>query len=378
MWAPSNGRLELGGVKNIERGTEKVDHAYGGDVSRLLDVCRGRIVFEKIEDLCDCLSALADDETVSIVRIKSSMTKSGLKPVVNTGIRFVSVNMRISSSRTRKLGVSAHVCELLLMLRPDAQASMERHEEYMRHRNSLAAFHLTIIPGSDIMYEGRRLSLAFGSYLSDLISSKKSNKILPQMDLGARPTRGILRVRQVDERKLSQRALSGFQKTELLPPVKLAGSGLNDFRIPVLVQGQSFGRTESGWSAPRQEDQEDEISHEESEKEDKGGGDFGRAPSAWSAARLEDKEDEGVSASGHAPAKECSDSNTLVSVEDALLLLRENTAMAKIKKSSQPTMDRPFEFVDSKTEDEQGISPMNGSTPKRRVRWVWHQVRYCP
>jgi len=377
MWVPSNGRLDLGGVKNIERGTEKVDHAYGGDVSRLLDVCRGRIVFEEIEDLCDCLSALVDDETVSIVRIKSSMTKSGLKPVVNTGLRFVSVNMRISSSRTRKLGVSAHVCELLLMLRPDAQASIERHEEYIRYRNSLAAFHFTIIPGSDIMYEGKRLSIAFGSYLSDLISSRESNQILPQMDLGARPTRGILRVRQVDERKLSQKALSGFQETEL-PPVKLPGSGLQDFRIPVLVQGQSFGRTESGWSAPRREDQEDEISHEQSEKEDEGGGGFGRAPSAWSAARLEDKDDEGVSASGHAPAKESSDSNTLISVEDALMLLRENTATAKIKKSSQPTMDRPFEFGDSKTEDEKGIFPMNGSTTRRRVRWVWYQVRYCP
>jgi hypothetical protein len=30
----------MGGVKSIARGTEKVDVAYGGDVSRLLDVCR--------------------------------------------------------------------------------------------------------------------------------------------------------------------------------------------------------------------------------------------------------------------------------------------------------------------------------------------------
>jgi len=39
-WYSYKGDLKMGGIKNPRRGLEKVDTAYGGDVSRLLDVCR--------------------------------------------------------------------------------------------------------------------------------------------------------------------------------------------------------------------------------------------------------------------------------------------------------------------------------------------------
>ena len=45
----------MGGIKAPSRGIEKADAAYGGDVSRLLDVCREAIVFENVRDLADCL-----------------------------------------------------------------------------------------------------------------------------------------------------------------------------------------------------------------------------------------------------------------------------------------------------------------------------------
>ena len=54
-WVSYKGRLRMGAIKNPERGIEKVDSAYGGDVSRLLDVCRETIVFESLEKLADCL-----------------------------------------------------------------------------------------------------------------------------------------------------------------------------------------------------------------------------------------------------------------------------------------------------------------------------------
>jgi hypothetical protein len=47
--------LQTGGVKSPERGAEKIDCIYGGDVSRLLDACRETIVFEGLEQLADCL-----------------------------------------------------------------------------------------------------------------------------------------------------------------------------------------------------------------------------------------------------------------------------------------------------------------------------------
>jgi hypothetical protein len=44
-----------------------------------------------------------DDPEVSIVRVKSSMTKSGLNPYVKTGFRFISVNLRIQNPQTTRL-----------------------------------------------------------------------------------------------------------------------------------------------------------------------------------------------------------------------------------------------------------------------------------
>lgn len=66
MWAPHKGRLRMGGVKNPERGTQKVDSAYGGDVSRLLDACREMVVFENVEQMCECLKV----ETPKSIKMK--------------------------------------------------------------------------------------------------------------------------------------------------------------------------------------------------------------------------------------------------------------------------------------------------------------------
>jgi hypothetical protein len=63
-------------VKSVSRCIDKIDIAYGGDVSRLLDICRQMIVFDNIRDLSDCLAALLGDTTVEIVRIKNRMSPS--------------------------------------------------------------------------------------------------------------------------------------------------------------------------------------------------------------------------------------------------------------------------------------------------------------
>jgi hypothetical protein len=226
LWAPCKGRLVMGGVKSIERGMEKVDFAYGGDVSRLLDVCRERIVFESLEDMGDCLEALMADPEVSVVRVKSSMTRPGLNPVVNTGLQFISVNMRIQNSQTKRLAVSAHVCEVLFMLRGAAQASIEQHKDYIGFRNGLAAYHFTIIPGSDLIHEGKRLLMTTRQYLADLVSFRRNDQVMPVIDLGLRPSRGILRVK----------GLSDSDEDKKEPQVSID------------VQGGSFGRTISPYN----------------------------------------------------------------------------------------------------------------------------------
>jgi hypothetical protein len=49
------------------------------------------------------MQALKDDPEVEIVRVKSSMTKSGLKPCISTGFRFISLNLRIATPQTHRL-----------------------------------------------------------------------------------------------------------------------------------------------------------------------------------------------------------------------------------------------------------------------------------
>ncbi len=72
----SRAMCKFADVKSVSRCIDKIDIAYGGDVSRLLDMCRQMIVFESISDMCDCLAALMADSTIEIVRIKNRMTAS--------------------------------------------------------------------------------------------------------------------------------------------------------------------------------------------------------------------------------------------------------------------------------------------------------------
>jgi hypothetical protein len=60
-------------MKNPVRCVEKLYRSYGGDVSRLVDLCRQMIVFEHIEDLVRCLEAITQDQHVVIERIKNRM-----------------------------------------------------------------------------------------------------------------------------------------------------------------------------------------------------------------------------------------------------------------------------------------------------------------
>ncbi len=61
-------------VKSASRCVDKADMAYGRDVSRLLDVCRQTLYFATVRDLHDCLRAITEDDSLQIVRIKSTLT----------------------------------------------------------------------------------------------------------------------------------------------------------------------------------------------------------------------------------------------------------------------------------------------------------------
>jgi hypothetical protein len=69
---------ELGPVKWAEpkpadRALEKLVTAYDRDVSRLVDCCRQRIVFDAVDDVLECLGAVSRDSELVVVRIKDRM-----------------------------------------------------------------------------------------------------------------------------------------------------------------------------------------------------------------------------------------------------------------------------------------------------------------
>ena len=61
-------------IKSPGRAIEKALTCYGGDVSRLVDICRGRIVFDGAAGMLSCVEAiLAEAPWVKVVRIRNGM-----------------------------------------------------------------------------------------------------------------------------------------------------------------------------------------------------------------------------------------------------------------------------------------------------------------
>jgi hypothetical protein len=66
------GWIRRGSIKQPERAMKKALLCYGGDVSRLMDVCRGRLVFGNAMALRGCLQAIMRDSgVVRVVRVKN-------------------------------------------------------------------------------------------------------------------------------------------------------------------------------------------------------------------------------------------------------------------------------------------------------------------
>jgi hypothetical protein len=67
------GLVRAGLLKRPERAAVKALTCYGGDPSRLLDLCRRRLVFGRAADLAVCLGRMAADGAVRIVRVKNHL-----------------------------------------------------------------------------------------------------------------------------------------------------------------------------------------------------------------------------------------------------------------------------------------------------------------
>lgn len=54
-------------LKSPRRAIEKILRAYSGNTSLVLDVCRHRLVFERVADLRRCLECILEDGEVVVV-----------------------------------------------------------------------------------------------------------------------------------------------------------------------------------------------------------------------------------------------------------------------------------------------------------------------
>ena len=89
---------------------------------------------------------------MAFVRIKNSMSKSGLDPYVDSGLRLITINLRIQNAGTKKLAVNWHICELRFVLRDIAtMMTAKGHKEYIGYRNSLSTFDVTFMPGFSLV-----------------------------------------------------------------------------------------------------------------------------------------------------------------------------------------------------------------------------------
>jgi len=133
--APEDGLFAppVEGIKPIQRAIDKVVTVYRGDVRRLLDVCRMRIVLPDLPSLARCLRLMARDHDVHIRRVKNrlSLAYSGKQ---TAGYRDVMVNLQVVTDEARASGALLHICEVQLALRSfmalQTPTSHERYRQY--------------------------------------------------------------------------------------------------------------------------------------------------------------------------------------------------------------------------------------------------------
>ena len=66
-----------GWLKRHARAVEKLASRYGGDASRLVDLCRGRVECRAASDASACLAAIRADPEVEVVRVRDRMAAAG-------------------------------------------------------------------------------------------------------------------------------------------------------------------------------------------------------------------------------------------------------------------------------------------------------------
>ncbi|EKX32423.1 hypothetical protein GUITHDRAFT_121390 [Guillardia theta CCMP2712] len=124
-------------LKPLERTVEKLVGAYDGDVSRLTDLVRQRIVFDSFSNILQCLQTISSDPTIEIVQVKNRFRPDD-DAVRSAGYRDLCVRLRLRTDETLAMGLAGYVCELQLFHRRFVSILNEMdHEVYLKFRRVL-------------------------------------------------------------------------------------------------------------------------------------------------------------------------------------------------------------------------------------------------
>jgi len=128
--------FQWGRLKHPNRAIEKAVRSYsGGDVSRLLDICRECILFKDVAGITKCLKAIQGDPDIIVERIKNRFDPT-YDATTSAGYRDVALNLRIVTRRTKEVGIHTHICEVqLIHLGFFHLKSAEGHTRYVTFRN---------------------------------------------------------------------------------------------------------------------------------------------------------------------------------------------------------------------------------------------------
>ena len=69
--------MRCGCIKDPARAVRKVRACYGGDVSRLADVCRHRLFFDSPAQMEACVLCVRADADVSVLRLRGGAAGDG-------------------------------------------------------------------------------------------------------------------------------------------------------------------------------------------------------------------------------------------------------------------------------------------------------------
>ncbi len=126
-------------VKGLDRAKEKLDSAYKGDASRMVDLVGGTIKYDDPDDLIQGFGLVSNSPLFKVVRIKNSLAKGKMYGDINLSIEMGG-GVDYDDAVGKKQHYSGFIVELQLHLAPIANTKKLAHKEYEEQRTIEAKY----------------------------------------------------------------------------------------------------------------------------------------------------------------------------------------------------------------------------------------------